>query len=747
MRSRLPAPSFVSRMHASAARRLVLSAAALGCLGARARAQSEAVLGRDDATFAREIFRGGWTDLAEGLCKAIEKGGKMSPEAEVGVKALHLDLRFDLAVREKDVLKKKDLIKAVLEAKEEFVHQYANTKEATETSESLPDVYRALGETITVAIQKTTDVKAVSDLQREGEQVYSQAEDKIKTRLTDLEEDHSSPANERLYTGLRYNLPRTYYYHSLLFPAGEWKKKDLLEKAVEGFQQFGLDNNENLLYYEGAILQGLAYKDLAKNEDALASFDEAATALAAQFSADTKGVFQINPEIADTVSGGVLQKVLFQTELKDYSGAIAPSKKFFATIPDAFHTRSGLAVLASQAEAEFASGDVKTAGDTAQKLVDLDPKGLWGRKGQEIQAKMLGGAAGSDVGASSMLKIAGTLAQRGDETRALQVCHQAVAAARGSPQEANVGCEAYLTIGGIFQQRGAGWTLEAALAYDIAAETWPKADKAAQAVYSAMTAYLKLNGEDKRPWFKKRGDDRAHTLAANYPNSPLAAFAQLAGANQLEVEEKFLEAAAEFQKVQPSSPSFLVAQYRAGDCYFKQARKLCLEKKEGEADQWVKQSETLVKKAKNDLDAALKTTMDLDAQARLQSAGFQARVTLAQLYLLDCVKRPADVAEALKDVDERYGSDEEKLATAWSLRISALEKQGKLDEAVALLDSLVKKNPDSRAIGGAAGQIARALDRRSRGPAKADKAKEGHGRPQRAPHYHPMSGRALVKSA
>jgi hypothetical protein len=214
-------------MHASAARHLVLSAAALGLLGAKARAQSEAVLGRDDATFAREIFRGGWTDLAEGLCKAIEKAGKMSADAEVGVKALHLDLRFDLALREKDVLKKKDLIKSVLEAKEDFVHQYANSKEATETSESLPDVYRALGETITVAIQKTTDVKAVSDLQREGEGVYAQAEDKLKTRLDELSQDATSrsPGDERLYISLLYNLPRTYYYHSLLFPAGEWKKK------------------------------------------------------------------------------------------------------------------------------------------------------------------------------------------------------------------------------------------------------------------------------------------------------------------------------------------------------------------------------------------------------------------------------------------------------------------------------------------------------------------------------------------
>lgn len=745
MRPRLPAPSCIRRARARAARPLLLAAGVAGVLAARAGAQSEAVLGRDDATFARELFKSGWTDLAEGLCKTIEKVGKLSPEAEVGVKALHLDLRFDLAQREPDALKRKDLIKAILDAKEDFVRQYGNTKEATETSESLPDVYRALGETITIAIQKTTDVKEVADLQREGGQVYSQAEDKLQARIDELAGDSArSPANERLYIGLLYNLPRTYYYHSLLLPAGDWKKKDLLEKSIDGFQKFGLDYQDLLLNYEGMVLQGLANKDLGKTEDAVASFDEA-IGLAAQFTADPKGVYQVSSEVADTVSGAVLQKVLYQTELKDYAGAIETAKKFFATLPDPYHTTRGYAVLASQAEAEIASGDAKAAGESAQKLVDLDPKGIWGNKGREIQAKLLGGT-GSDIDPTAMLKIANTLSQRGEEARALQVCHMAVNAARGTPLEANVGCEAYLLIGSIFQQRGPGWTLEAALAYDIAAETWPKAEKAAQAVNLAMFAYMNLNKDDKRPWFKKRTDDRAKTLSTAYPNSPLAASSQLMGARQLENDNKFLEAAAEYQKVQPGSPVYLEAQLRAGTCYFYQARKLCLEKKEGEAAQFVKQADTLVQKARNDLDAALKGTMDLDAQARLQNNGFQARVTLAQLYLLDCVNRPADIIEVLKDVDERYGNDEEKLSTAWSLRISALERQGKLDEAVALLDSLIKKNPDSRAIGGAAGQIARSIDRRAQDLAKANKAKESDAELKRAANYYAMSGRALAKS-
>jgi tetratricopeptide (TPR) repeat protein len=736
MRSRLPAPSFRALLVASGAIPVALGAApALG--------QSQGVLGRDDAVFARELYRRGWADLAERLCDTIEKGGKVSPDAAVGVKALHLDLRLDLAKNEADPIKRKDLIKTVLQEKEDLIHQYPASKEAEEASNSLPDVYRTLGEAITVAIQKEANVGVVAQLQKEGEQFYSQAEQKLKTRIEEMADDHATPEKERVYVSLLYNLPRTLYYHSLLYPAGEWKKKDLLEKAILGFQQFGLDWQDTLLNYEGLVLTGLAEKELGRNEDALGDFD-AAIALCERFDKD-KDVYLLNAEAADTVSGAVLQKVLFRTELKDYAGAVAAARKFFTTVPDPYQTRLGLAILAAQADAQLAAGDAKAANEAAQKLVELDERGRWGAKGREIQAKLLGGAGGGQIDAANTLKIAGSLAGR-DPERALQVCHQAIAAARGTDKEASVGVEGYLLIGSIFLQREPPWYFEAALAFDTAAERWPKAEKAPEAVYQSMLTYLHLNTEDKRPWFKKRADDRLKSLSTLYPNHLRAAYAQLADGTQLEAEGKFQEAAELYQRIQPGSAVYLEAQYRAGNAYFRLARKLCLEKKEGEAAQWVKQAETLLKKAQHDLEAAVKGTMDLETQSRYENTGFQARVALAQMYLLDCVNRPTEVLKVLEGVDDRYANDAEKLAAAWGFRISALEKQGKLDEAVALLDSLIKKDPESRAIGGAAGQVARALDKRADDLFKQGKARESDDQLKRAAVYYAMSGRGLAKS-
>jgi hypothetical protein len=297
--------------------------------------------------------------------------------------------------------------------------------------------------------------------------------------------------------------------------------------------------------------------------------------------------------------------------------------------------------------------------------------------------------------------------------RALEICHQAIALVKGTPKEANLSCEAYLLIGGIFLQRGMGWAYEAVLAYDTAAERWPRAEKAPEAVYQAMLLYMRLNGDDRRPWYKKRADERLKTLAAQYPTHARAQYAQLAEGTDLEREGKFLDAARLYEQIQPGTASFLEAQFRAGNAYFRHAFTLCQAKKEGEAKQYIQQAETLLKKAQTDLDAAVSGTMDLDAQSRYSSSAFQARAALAQLYLMECVNKPGEVKKVLDGVDERYGDDAEKVSMAWTFRISALEKQGKLDEAVALLDTLVKRSPESRAIGTAAGLIARALDRRA----------------------------------
>jgi tetratricopeptide (TPR) repeat protein len=712
-------------------------------LHAQAGAQTAAVLGKGDAAFARKLYESRYADLAEKLCNTLEKSGKVSPDEIVGVKALHLDLRLDLARTEPDLTKRKDLIKAVLDEKVELVKTYRDQKEAVECNNTLPDVYRQLGETISALILKEKDPAKIAQLQEEGQKSYAQAEERMKQRIDALKEDHADPKVEEQYIAALYNLPRTYYFQSLLYAPGEFKKTQLLEEAIKGFEAFGLDYSDRSLNYDGMIYSGLCFRDLGKDADALQSFDDAIN-LRTFYEKDSKGVYTVDAVAADIISEAALQKVNFQSSKQDYAGAIATARGYLDSINDALEAKQGLAVLAALAKAQLASGDVKGAQESAQKLVEKDDRGPWGAAGRDIQSQLINGGGGSgQINAADTLKIAQALATKGNYERAQQICRQAIQAARGQEKEANLGVEGYLLLGSIFDQRG--WYTEAATAYDAGAERYPNGEKAPEAVYLALQRYLKLNAEDKRPFYKKRIDERMKTLLTRYPNHPRAAYAQLADGAQLEGEGNYLKAAEAYGKVQPGVSSYLEAQFREGNAYFSHAFKLLKENKAEEAKPFIAQAETLLKKAIKDIEAARDNTMDAEAQQRLEKSGFGARSALARLYLTTGVDRPAEVEGALSAVEEKYSNDPTRVAEAWGLRIEALEKQGRLDDAQKQLDGLMKKDPDSRAIGPAAGKVARALDAESEKLRQQKKTKEADELQKSAARYYSISGRALLK--
>ena len=103
------------------AARWILGPVVAVVLPGAAAAQTDAVLGKADTEFARKLLDANYPDLAERLCGLIEKSGKATPEEKVGVKALHLDLQLELVRREPDLVKRKDLIKGILQEKEDLV--------------------------------------------------------------------------------------------------------------------------------------------------------------------------------------------------------------------------------------------------------------------------------------------------------------------------------------------------------------------------------------------------------------------------------------------------------------------------------------------------------------------------------------------------------------------------------------------------------------------------------------------------
>jgi tetratricopeptide (TPR) repeat protein len=709
-------------------RPILLLGLAFVSISASASAQSTRILGKDNAAFARALLRAGFSDLAEGVCKAIadgEKDGKAERNELIESQGLALELRLLRASREPDLIKRKDEITAVIAEKEKFASDHPRSLEGQEARNNLPDAYRMLGEALTEAVKKETDPAVVAKLKEEGEKAFNSAEKGLNERLNGLKESRLEPEKDAQYMAASFNLARTYYFHARFYPAGEFSKMTLLKKAQEAFAEFGMDYTQELLTYEAMIYIGLCHKDMDEVDDALAYFNDAISLRDnPDWNTDSKGLHVVPADAADTISAAVLQKVLLLHEKKRDAEAIEAANDFFNTVADAIYSAQGLPILAAMGEAQAASGDSRGAGETAQKLVEYDQNGRWGARGRDMLAKMLTGSGGGGaLGVSEMIKVAENLYQQGKYDQALEVLRLAVGSAKGDPKEQDIGAQAMMLMGAIYNEQNLPH--EASLVFDQAAMLYPKGKLAPDALSRAIDAYMRLNAAEKRPFYKKLVDERSDRLQKEYPTHPEAARVQLKEGREFSDQGDFLEAAKVYERITPGSASYEEAEASAGTCYYRHAVKLVGQKKAAEAAPFFAKAETVLKKALADLDAAEQKTLDSDVLSRIGQTSFTARATLCQLYLKEGVNRPADALALLEGLDQKYASDAKKIETIWTLRINALVATGKLQDAVSQLDALLLKNPNSTAFGAAAGVLARTLDEegvklREKEPRRAD---------------------------
>ncbi len=704
--------------------------------------QGAGVLGQDNAAFARALFLEGYTDLAEGVCRVLEgrPPGSVDAREMLEVQALTFELRVDKARRVPDLLARKDLLRQIIEDENAFIQDNGRTTVADIARANLPTVYLELASTLTAALAREQDPARRAELTQEGQDVFQQAEEQLRERVDRFSKQIEEESGDigyatRQHLLASYNLARMSYQHSLLFPEGSPERVELVEAALEGFQAFGFEYQDSLQNYQGIIYQGLCRESLGLPEDALIDYEDA-IALRELFQVDEEGVYLVGPEEGDVISGATLRKALLLTQLKRYREAADAAAELFATIPDPMLTSSGPEVLVAKANAELASGDIASASATAQALVDFDPLGWSGKAGREI----LGRLPVLGLAPDKMLGIAETAAGRGDLGRALDLARLARELARGSPGEQEIGAASFFLAGSIY--RWQGLYHEASLAFDCAAELYPQGAKAPEALNAAVNAYRELAKRDKFRFYSKRADERMNALATRYSNHPLAANAGIWQGLRREDENDHAGAAEFYRKIEPSSPSYQEASYRLANALFLQAKALIQQGKRVEAEKLLQSAESQYERAIELLAKAQEETLDPAVQQRMATFGMSARTGLASLLIE--VGKAAEVQPLLAGLEERVKDDPDMLAGLWSLRIRAMQAEGRVEEAVALFESVIQQTPDAPGIASAAGVLARALDQAGLDAFEKDPgSKRGEELWRKAAYYYSLS----VKSA
>jgi tetratricopeptide (TPR) repeat protein len=529
----------------------------------------------------------------------------------------------------------------------------------------------------------------------------------------------------------RYNLAKMDYQHAQLHPPGSPERKQLLESALEGFSEFGFEYDRTLPNYSGMIFQGLCHEGLGMTDDALIDYEDA-TALREEYARDAKGLYQLGEEEASVISGATLQRVKLLTKLKRLREAAAAAEDFLQTIPGAVFASSGIEVLKAKAEAEIAAGDIARASATAEQLVDLDPQGIAGRIGRELLSRLPVGNLSPD----KILALAETSAQKGEFSRALDLCRRARETARGARDEQEIGSASYFLIGNIY--RAQKRLHEASLAFDLVAELYPRSTRAPEALDAAVNTYSEINRRDKARFYSERANERMKALATRYAQHPLAAKAGVWEGRRREEDGDFAGAIQFYEKIDPSSPSHLEVSLRIADATYRQAKALVAQEKPAEAQPLMRKAEELYGRSIERLIKAQEETLDTAVQQRNSNWIFNARIGLATLLIE--VGKPGQAQPVLVEAEKGAGNAPDKTAAVWSLRIQGLQAEGKVDEAVRLFEALLQGSPDAPAIPASAGVLARALDKAAQGRFDKDPAdKRAEDMWRKAAYYYALS--------
>jgi len=677
--------------------------------------QSADVLGKHNAAFLNGLWQAGYIDYADKIGQLVAASNL--PEAEKkAVEASHMKLLIAIAVNSGDAKQRIQLVTKVIDEKTALLAAAAPGSEASiEALGELIEQYRLLADAVSEALAQEKDPAAQVEIRKAAAERFTAAQADLKERkkaYAPLRVD-DKPGSEVPLLVAFYGLGKICYYQALIYPPETLAAKHLIEESVSTLEDFDLEFGDTLAGFEAKLMMALCQQRLGDPGTALELCDDA-IALRERFDHEKKtNIYQVDPNAADVIAAAVLQKTLFLKDQNAPAKILEVTKDYFATIPQALEAQQGKAVLAAQGEAHLMLGDNNAATAVAQKLIEIDPKGRWGYRGQQLLSSIIAG--GGPVGTEKTLNTAESLAGQGEYERALQLCRQTVLQAK-TPEDMKFAAKAMFITGAINASRL--WFHEAAVAYDAVVRRYPKSEEAPDALWRAIQCYLELDETDKLPMFKRFIEDRSKQLVRDYPTDSHVGDLLLLGGKQLDRAGKNLEAAAVYEKISSDSVVYLDARYYAASAYSRHARKLENGSQPKEAEPFTAKAMDGFLSVLKDAESAKITVADGKVKARIEQVEIGARIALANLYLSGTAK-PAEAEKILKPIT--MSDDDKQAPKLWALRIRIKLEEGKIEAAAAEMQAALDKAPESRDLVAACRSLASTLDNRAVETSKKDR--------------------------
>ncbi|MBM4018701.1 MAG: hypothetical protein FJ288_10305 [Planctomycetes bacterium] len=496
----------------------------------------------------------------------------------------------------------------------------------------------------------------------------------------------------------------------------ERSRKDLLNDAITAFMEYTgpTISDKTTAKWHAYLVVGLAYRELGKFKEALESLVQADRLAQAALAAGAKEGASAAVAAQAKVAQAVRIRVAFERAMTflrrgDFKAARSTADEAAGFWKEKLDTEVlGQAVPVVKAESLIL--EARQKGDEAMKQEGVKVLQAlytrpqpWPMIVQWMMEGLLGAAtasagAGGAEAAEDLAKMdpfqvwlkASDALERAQKTKEAKDCETAlrlfnVYAEKVGPKDKNYAAALYSQSACLLQL---GRKVEAGALFQKVADEFPTYQYATPAARYAVSArgdaYERETTEDNRQAYE---DTLKWFLASRYVKEDPEQ--QFFYAMILFRGKKHVEAADSFARVPQGAEHYPDARYWVPLCHMEQFRDKILTSRDKSLI--VTRARVVAQELLGFADYAFKAAgLPEEKKAQIMEWAKIAHVTAADLYLYPEVELPSDALPVLDAVEQKFELDDEDRGRVLKLRIDALQKLGKQDEALAVLEKFLK---------------------------------------------------------
>ena len=666
-----------------------------------------------DLEYARKLAEQMHFDFAEEICNEKIKDAQ-SPEIKVEAEFCLASAKKIQAQMVKDPEMRKQLTDEAVKTLAKIIEANPNHPNIADFKSESARILIEQGMWFAPKYKIEIDIKAKKKIREEIEHAFGTATKYLK----DMIDEYNAKINKGVSEDERRKtdeiLSDAYYYHALAFyywgmsyDKGEEKFKPLLQEAIKGMKSFVVQYGDMIIAYEASDYCGLIYYELENYKDAKEYFRIAWSGLknmikemAEEFPDDAERTLEgARPiiqravahyaKVANTLGDYNLGIQSVDDLLKDFAKYEQEEDMQLALIEQGYAYYKMGKVKGFEIIKKIAGGAGQAARDARERIDQITREG-----GQNISPEMLMISIRNHFGKNRYYEA----------IKQVQILMNKL---KDSTDDEKVKYlpEALFTMGESFRWQTPPRYYEAIIAYEsVFGHPKFKNVKSDESYFGAMAArmaadsYLQMGSRGGDDADKKKKNELVEMLIKSWPESPEAKESQHNYAKDLESEEKYAEAGEAYDKVPPSSKYYIEDKFRGSYMFYLQATRLTYPAYLKENNQMNKNKlkeefiryflmaeqkfKGFIKFAEENKDSP---TISEEDKKKIKRNELLSYIFQGRIYIHDLSGKHSEAVALMKDLDNRKGLSQEDMSNILQLKIEALAKLEKIEEAEALI--------------------------------------------------------------